>query len=44
MIDPELEAEMREEIGDQIGDFLFISAVAQQGLQPLKDKLWEILH
>lgn len=44
MIDPELEAEMREEIGDQIGEFLFISAVAQKGLQPLKDKLWEILH
>lgn len=44
MIDEELEADMREEIGDQLGDYLFISAVAQKGLQALKDRLWEILH
>lgn len=43
MLDPVLMEEMAEEIGDQLGKFLFISSVAQLGLQPLKDRLWQIL-
>ncbi len=44
IIDEELEAEMSAEIGDQMGEYMFISAVAQKGLQELKDRLWGILH
>jgi GTP-binding protein len=40
MLDEELMAEMGEEIGDQIGEFMFISAVAQKGIQELKDRLY----
>jgi GTP-binding protein len=44
MIDAELEAEIRDLLGEQIGEFLFISSIAQKGLQPLKDRLWELLN
>lgn len=44
MLDEELMGEMREQIGDQIGDFMFISSVAQIGLQELKDRLWKMLQ
>ena len=40
MLDDELMAEMREEIDGQLGDFMFISAVAQKGIQELKDRLY----
>ncbi|MFK7969399.1 MAG: GTPase ObgE [Bacteroidia bacterium] len=44
MLDDELMGEMTDEIGEQIGEFCFISSVAQKGLQELKDKLWKMLH
>lgn len=44
ILDAELEAGLSEEIGDQIGEYMFISAVAHKGLQELRDKLWGILH
>lgn len=42
MIDDELEAEITAMLPDI--PHLFISSVAQKGLMPLKDKLWNILH
>ena len=39
--------EMKEMIEETITldvPYLFISSVAQQGIQPLKDKLWQMLN
>lgn len=45
MLDDELKAEMKAELDEQLKDpYMFISSVAQQGLQVLKDKLWEMLN
>ncbi|TYB79320.1 GTPase ObgE [Bizionia myxarmorum] len=45
MLDDELKAELKTELdGDLPVDYLFISSVAQQGLQELKDKLWKSLN
>lgn len=43
MLDDELKAAISKELPTEI-PHLFISSVAQQGLQQLKDKLWEILN
>ena len=42
MLDDELRALLEEEVKDL--NATFISAVAQQGLQELKDKLWEAIN
>ena len=42
MIDAELEAEIAESLGDL--PVLFISSIAQKGLDLLKDRIWETLH
>ncbi len=46
MLDDELVAEMNELIKDDFQhiEHLFISSVAQKGIQELKDKLWELLN
>ncbi len=45
MLDAELRAELKEELdGDLPIPYLFISSVAQQGLQELKDELWIMLQ
>ncbi len=45
MLDAELKAELKEELdGDLPIPYLFISSVAQQGLQELKDELWIMLQ
>lgn len=46
MLDEELKAEMKEELDVTFKehDYMFISSVAQQGLQELKDKLWKMLN
>ncbi|SEM00120.1 GTP-binding protein [Aquimarina amphilecti] len=45
MLDDELSAELKTELDAQLNvPYLFISSVAQQGLQELKDKLWEMLN
>ncbi|WP_435623274.1 GTPase ObgE [Flagellimonas sp.] len=46
MLDDELMAEMKEELDKDFKDFpyLFISSVAQMGIQELKDKLWTLLN
>jgi GTPase len=46
MLDNELKAEMKQILDNQIKEipYLFISSVAQQGLQELKDKLWQMLN
>ena len=45
MLDDELKAELQEELDNNLPiDYMFISSVAQQGLQELKDKLWLILQ
>ena len=43
LLDDELKAEIRQELPSDV-DCLFISSVAQQGLQELKDKLWKELN
>lgn len=43
MLDDELIEEMKPLLPDNI-DFVFISSVAQQNLEVLKNKLWEKLH
>ncbi len=43
MLDAELEEEIRAELPQEI-PFLFISSVAQTGLQELKDTLWQLLQ
>lgn len=46
MLDDELKAEMKEELDVAFKghDYMFISSVAHQGLQELKDKLWKMLN
>ncbi|WP_411768665.1 GTPase ObgE [Winogradskyella sp. A3E31] len=45
MLDDELKSEMKQELDKQLPlDYMFISSVAQQGLQELKDKLWKLLN
>lgn len=45
MLDGELQAELKTELDANLKvPYLFISAVAQQGLTELKDKLWEMLN
>lgn len=43
MLDDELKEEIQQELPEGI-ETIFISSVAQQGLQELKDKLWKILN
>lgn len=43
MLDDELLAQLRREVPDDI-PYVFISAVAQQGLMELKDLIWKHLH
>ena len=46
MLDDELKSEMKKELDKSFKGipYLFISSVAQQGLQELKDKLWQMLN
>lgn len=45
MLDDELKAELKAELDKTLTvDYLFISAVAQQGITQLKDKLWNMLN
>ena len=46
LLDEELRAEMTDLLDESFGDIphLFISSVAQQGLDVLKDRLWEVLN
>ncbi len=45
MLDEELQEELKTELDEQLNvPYLFISSVAQQGLQELKDKLWRMLN
>lgn len=45
MLDDELKAEISNELKVELKEssFAFISSVAQQGIQELKDKLWELI-
>jgi GTP-binding protein len=43
MLDDELKEEIAKEVPKGI-DYMFISSMAQQGLQELKDKLWKMLN
>lgn len=45
MLDEELKAEISEELDRDLKgiNYSFISSVAQQGIQELKDKLWELI-
>ncbi|MFY0713866.1 GTPase ObgE [Seonamhaeicola sp. NFXS20] len=45
MLDDELKAELKQELDNELPiPYLFISSVAQQGIQPLKDALWKMLN
>ncbi|WP_066221248.1 GTPase ObgE [Formosa haliotis] len=45
MLDDELQAELKAELDATLPiDYIFISAVAQQGITELKDKLWKMLN
>jgi GTP-binding protein len=46
MLDDELRAELKKQLDAAFKGtpYLFISSVAQQGLQELKDKLWHMLN
>ncbi|MDR9457044.1 MAG: GTPase ObgE [Salegentibacter sp.] len=45
MLDAELKAEIKAELDEKLdASWLFISSVAHQGLQELKDRLWEMLN
>lgn len=46
MLDEELMAEMRNELDKDLSEvsYMFISSVAQQGIQELKDRLWAMLN
>ena len=46
MLDEELKAEMKVHLDEDFKGmpYMFISAVAQQGLVELKDKLWQMLN
>lgn len=43
MLDDELKEEIKKEIPDHV-NFVFISSIAQMGLQELKDHLWKMLN
>ncbi len=45
MLDDELMAEMKQELDKELDiAYLFISSVAQKGIQELKDSLWKLLN
>ncbi|MCO6164319.1 GTPase ObgE [Flavobacterium sp. NRK F7] len=46
MLDEELKSEMKMQLDKEFKgvEYMFISSVAQQGLQELKDKLWKMLN
>jgi GTP-binding protein len=46
MLDDELKSELKKQLDAEFKEtpYLFISSVAQQGLQELKDKLWQMLN
>ena len=46
MLDDELKAELKKQLDKELKGtpYMFISSVAQQGLQELKDKLWQMLN
>ncbi|GAA4278196.1 GTPase ObgE [Aquimarina mytili] len=45
MLDDELKEELKTELDQQLNvSYVFISSVAQQGLQELKDRLWKMLN
>ncbi|TWO31789.1 GTPase ObgE [Seonamhaeicola sediminis] len=45
MLDDELKAELKKELDKELPiKYLFISSVAQQGMIPLKDALWNMLN
>jgi len=45
MLDAELQEEMQQELDRELEvPYLFISSVAQKGIQELKDALWRILN
>ena len=46
MLDDELKAELKKQLDKEFKGtpYMFISSVAQQGLQELKDKLWQMLN
>ncbi len=45
LLDEELKAEMKSQLDKELDfPYLFISSVAQKGLQELKDKLWQMLN
>ena len=46
MLDEELKAELDEQLQEDFKEipYVFISSVAQLGLQELKDQLWKILN
>ena len=46
MLDDELKAELKIQLDKEFKNipYMFISSVAQQGLQELKDKLWKMLN
>jgi GTP-binding protein len=46
MLDDELKAEMKTVLDRELKNvpYLFISSVARQGLQELKDRLWKLLN
>ena len=46
VLDSELQSELKQELDQDFAEtpYLFISSVAQQGLQKLKDNLWEMLN
>ncbi len=45
MLDDELKEELKVELDQKLTvSYIFISSVAQQGLQELKDKLWKMLN
>lgn len=46
LLDDELKMELTQELNTEFKNipYVFISSVAQQGLMPLKDQLWELLN
>jgi GTP-binding protein len=45
MLDDELKAELKQELDEKLPiDYMFISAITQQGITELKDKLWAMLN
>lgn len=45
LLDDELQAEMKAELDENLNiSYMFMSSVAQKGIQELKDKLWKMLN